>query len=37
MDSRRRSSQKAWIASLFRQDSQAEEKTQESGKLRALG
>ncbi|MEI7428980.1 MAG: nitrogen fixation protein NifM [Betaproteobacteria bacterium] len=37
MDSRRRSSQKSWIASLFRQDSQVEESPQPSAKLRALG
>jgi len=37
MDSRRRSSQKAWIASLFRQDSQAEEIPQPGPRLRAQG
>ncbi|MBV5337605.1 MAG: peptidyl-prolyl cis-trans isomerase, partial [Deltaproteobacteria bacterium] len=37
MDSRRRSSQKAWIASLFQQDSQAQESPQPGAKLRAHG
>ena len=37
MDSRRRSSQKAWIASLFRQDAKAEEISQPDTKLRAHG